>query len=87
MYIGPQLLLYELLTHCGFISPFIFVINSTGVDGLMDNSIRLMFMFKGVQKYVVILIYFPNVQLQYYSFNNYLSIGALSHPVLSTRAE
>lgn len=87
MYIGPQLLLYELLTHYGFFSQFIFVINSTGVDGLMNNSIRLMFMFKGVQKYVVILIYFPNVQLQYYSFNNYISTGALSHPVLSTRAE
>lgn len=61
MYIDPQLLLYELLTHCGFVSQFIFIINSTGVDELMDNSIRLTFMFQGVQKYIVILIYFLKV--------------------------
>lgn len=87
MYINPQLLLYVLLTHCGFVSSFIFIINSTGIDGLMDNSIRLMFMFKGVQKYVVILIYFPKAQLQYYFLNSHISIGTLSHIVLSTREE
>lgn len=87
MYIVPQLLLYELSTHCSFLSQFIFIINSTGVGELMDNSIRLTFMFKGVQKYVEILIYFPKLQLQYYCFNNHFSIGTLNHSVLRSRAE
>lgn len=87
MYIVPQLLLYELSTHCSFVSQFIFIINSTGVDELMDNSIRLTFMFKGVQKYIEILIYFPKLRLQYYCFNNHFSIGTLNHSVLRTEAE
>lgn len=53
----------------------------------MDNSIRLTFMFKGVQKYVEILIYLPKLQLQYYCFNNHFSIGTLNHSVLRTEAE